>query len=222
MGRDAGWLAAGAKLSMLNGNEPDLIYLPEVAFNLEEFLNKVKQIYDEKKKVLVCISEGIKDENNQYVINLTSQNNSSDAFGHTQLGGAASALTLIVKERLNLPVRAIELNLLQRCFSNLSSYSDILEAAKAGKYAVKQAIKKQTGKMVVMNRVSNNPYKLSYSLTNIDEIANKIKYFPKEWIINNCDISEEFITYALPLIDKIYHNKYENGLIKKASIDTIK
>lgn len=222
MGRDAGWLTAGAKLASLNGNNPDLIYLPEVAFDLEDFLSRVEKIYKEKKKVFVCISEGIKDKNDQYVINLLGQNSDNDAFGHAQLGGAALALTSIVKDRLNIPVRAVELNLLQRCASSLSSNSDILEAANCGKYAVKQVVKKENEKMVVMKRISNEPYKITYELTDINIIANKIKYFPKEWIIDNCDISDEFIKYALPLINKPYKNKYENGMVKFATLKSIK
>ena len=218
MGRDTGWLTASSKLASLNGNNPDLIYLPEVAFDLETFLNKVDKIFKKQQKVLVCISEGIRDENGKLFVGC----NDSDVFGHVQLGGAALTLTNIVKERLNLPVRAIELNLLQRCASNISSKVDIEEAQKCGEFAVKQALKKQTGKMVTMIRKTSNPYKISYCLRNIKEIANQTKYFPKEWIVDGCDISNEFIEYALPLMNKEYKAKYVNGILKFASIESLK
>ena len=213
MGRDTGWLTACSKLASLNGNNPDLIYLPEIAFDLETFLEKVEQIFNKQNKVFVCISEGIRDKNGKLFVGC----NDSDVFGHVQLGGAALTLTNIVKERLNLPVRAIEFNLLQRCASTVSSSVDINEAIGCGKYAVKQAIKKKTGKMVTMNRVSDEPYKITYRLKNIKEIANQTKYFPKEWIVNGCDISNEFIKYALPLM-----NKEHKGILKFASIESLK
>ncbi|MBQ8206581.1 MAG: 6-phosphofructokinase [Bacilli bacterium] len=218
MGRDTGWLTACSKLASLNGNNPDLIYLPEVTFDVEKFLKKVDAIYKKKKKVLVCISEGIRDKDG----NLFVGNVDNDVFGHAQLGGAALTLTNIVKERLNLSVRAIEFNLLQRCASTVSSSIDINEAIGCGRYAVKQAILKNTGKMVTMNRISDDPYKITYSLKDIKEIANQTKYFPKEWIVNGCDISDEFIKYALPLMSKEHKGKYANGILKFASIESLK
>ena len=221
MGRDAGWLTAGAKLASLNGSNPDLIYLPEEAFNLEDFLNKVSSIYQEKRKVLVCISEGIRDEKGEYILNVIGNSGDSDVFGHAQLGGVANALAIYTKEKLNIPTRGIELNLLQRCASNVSSDSDIKEASNCGRHAVKQVVKKQTGKMVVMVRENQESYKLRYELTDINKIANQIKYFPKEWIVNGCDISDEFIKYALPLINKEYKVKHVNGIVKFASIKSL-
>lgn len=221
MGRDAGWLTAGAKLASLNGNNPDLIYLPEIAFDVEDFLVRVNKIYEKQKKVFVCVSEGIRDKNGEYIINYNASNNDNDVFGHIQLGGVATTLTMIVKNRLNLPVRAVEFNLPQRCATNLSSYSDIYEAANCGRYAVRYVTKQHTGKMVVMVRENSNSYKISYTLTDINQIANQIKFFPKEWIVDGCDISKEFIDYALPLINKDYKNKYENGMVKFASIKSL-
>ena len=221
MGRDAGWLTAGSKLACLNGNNPDLIYLPESVFDIDKFLRKVQEIYDRKRKVLVCVSEGIRNENGEYILNVIGNNVDSDVFGHAQLGGVANALAIFVKEKLNIPTRGIELNLLQRCSSNISSDSDIKEAANCGRHAVRYVTKQHTGKMVIMVRENSNSYKISYTLTDINQIANQIKFFPKEWIIDGCDISKEFIDYALPLINKDYKNKYENGMVKFASIKSL-
>lgn len=218
MGRDTGWLTAGSKLATLNGNAPDLIYLPEMPFDMKDFLKKIKKIYDVKKKVLVCVSEEIKDGNGNYLLK-TIDNSANDMFGHIQFGGVASTLADLVKKELDIPVRGIELNLLQRCSSNLVSYVDIKEAIACGSYALKKAIEGNTGKMVVLNRVKSDKYSIKYSLCDISKIANKTKYFPKEWIIDNCDISNEFIKYALPLIKKEYKCKYENGMLKFADLN---
>lgn len=214
MGRDTGWLTAGSKLAMLANNAPDLIYLPEVTFDINNFINDVKKVYQTNKKVLVCVSEEIKDENGQYLLKET---NTSDSFGHKQFGGVASSLAKIIQDKLHLPVRAIELNLLQRCFSSCMSNIDIKEAINCGKYAFKQILNKQTGKMVILKR-NPHKYQISYSLVNIEKIANKTKYFPKEWIINGHDISDEFINYAKPLIAKAYPCKCQNGLVKFAKL----
>lgn len=218
MGRDAGWLTAGSKLACLNGNAPDLIYLPEVAFDLDDFLKKINELYQKNRKVLVCISEGIKNQHGKYVVNDFVYNNDNDVFGHMQLGGAASVLTHVVKEKLNIPVRAIELNLLQRCSSHIASGVDIHEAVHCGEYAIKQALNNQTGKMVVMSRKKGNRYGVYYHLKDIQLIANQTKFFPSEWIVNQCDISDQYIDYALPLISKEYPCKYKNGMVQFTKI----
>ena len=195
MGRDAGWITAGSKLAALNGKGPDLIYLPEVAFDYDVFLKQVDEIYKKQKHAVIAISEGIKDTEGSYVLNKLVKDNSGDLFGHIQLGGAASVLATLVKTNLKLPVRNVELNLPQRCASHIVSLTDVKEAIKCGENAVKFALKGETGKMVSMQRVSNNPYKISYTCIDLDEIANKVKEFPSSWIINNNDISDEFINY---------------------------
>ena len=218
MGRDAGWMTAGSKLASLNGNGPDLIYLPETPFDYEDFLNKVNEIYSNKQYVLVAISEGIKDTEGQYVATKNSSSTTKDLFNHVQLGGAASYLVSLVKSRLNLPIRSVELNLPQRCASHLASLTDITEAKKCGMYAVKCAVKGTTGKMISMKRISTFPYKIKYCTVSLKKIANNVKEFPSAWIIGGCNISNEFIEYVLPLINKEPRVKYEKGLIKFAKL----
>lgn len=219
MGRDAGWLCAGSKLACLNGNGPDLIYLPETTFDIDKFIKDVNDIYIKKKKVLVVISEGIKGKNNDYILKEYKYINNNDVFGHLQLGGVANVLANIIHEKLNLPVRSIELNLPQRCASHLVSLTDIKEAINCGKYAIKCLLAGKTNKMVSINRVSSKPYKVSYQVVDLSLVANKVKYFPKEWIINGNDISNSFIEYALPLIQKEIKIKLKNGLISFSKID---
>lgn len=222
MGRDAGWITAGSKLACLNGKGPDLIYLPEVAFDYDRFLREVSEIYKKQRHVVIAISEGIKDIDGNYVLDKLVKDNSDDLFGHTQLGGAATVLATLVKQQLRLPVRNVELNLPQRCATHMVSLSDVKEAIKCGEFAVKFALKGITGKMVAMKRISNNPYKISYTYIDLDEIANKVKEFPLSWIVNDNDISQEFIEYALPLIKGEIKANYQSGIVRFSKLDKTK
>lgn len=216
MGRDAGWLTAATHLANVYNNGPDLIYLPESAFDMDKFLEDVKNLYDKKKKVLVAVSEGIKDINGEYILNY--QNSSEgDAFGHLQLGGVALVLSNTVSQKLKLPVRAIELNLPQRCAAHLASLTDVNEAFKCGVFGVKSALKNKTGYMIAMERVAN--YKIKFVLKPLNLIAEQVKPFPTKWIIDGNKISDEYLDYVLPLIKGESYPKYINGLPVFAKID---
>lgn len=216
MGRDAGWLTAATHLANIYENGPDLIYLPESPFDMNKFLKDVKTLYEKKKKVLVAVSEGIKDLDGEYILNYQSTKE-GDAFGHLQLGGVAKVLSNTVSRKLHLPVRAIELNLPQRCAAHLASLTDVKEAYKCGAFGVKSALKGKTGYMVSMERVQE--YKIKYTLKPLDLIAEKVKAFPTKWIINNNSISKEYLDYVLPLIKGESYPKYVNGLPVFAKID---
>ena len=216
MGRDAGWLTASTHLANIYENGPDLIYLPESPFDMNKFLQDVKALYDKKKKVLVAVSEGIKDKDGEYILNYQSSKE-GDAFGHLQLGGVALVLSNTVSNELHLPVRAIELNLPQRCAAHLASLTDVKEAYKCGAFGVKSALKGKTGYMVSMERVQE--YKIKYTLKPLHLIAEQVKAFPTKWIINNNSISKEFLDYVLPLIKGESYPKYVNGLPVFAKID---
>lgn len=216
MGRDAGWLTAGAKLASIINCGPDLIYLPEVAFDIEDFLLKVKQIYDTKKRVLVAVSEGIIDKTGEYVLKHRLFNN-EDNFGHLQLGGVGQVLAQIVNTRLNLPIRSVELNLPQRCASHISSLTDLNEAYLCGYNALKMALDGNTGIMIALKRIDN--YHIDYVGVNLSEVANIVKKVPMKYIdINNANVNDCFIEYALPLIQGEPTIKYENGLPKFAKL----
>lgn len=216
MGRDAGWLTAASHLANSTSSGPDLIYLPEVAFDINKFLNDVKHLYEKKRKVLIAVSEGIIDKDGKYILNYQSSSE-GDAFGHLQLGGVASVLANTVNQQLHLPVRAIELNLPQRCASHLASLTDVTEAKKCGIFGVKQALKGKTDVMISMERIDN--YKIKYTTKPLGIIANQVKCFPIEWIIDGNKISEHYTNYALPLIKGESYPKYNNGLPIFAKID---
>lgn len=216
MGRDAGWLTASTSLAKIYDNGPDLIYLPESPFDMNKFLEDVKALYNKQKKVLVAVSEGIKDQNGEYILNY--QNSlEGDAFGHLQLGGVALVLSNTVAKELHLPVRAIELNLPQRCAAHLGSLTDVKEAYKCGAFGVKSALKNKTGYMVAMERVKD--YQIKFVLKPLNKIAELVNPFPTKWIINGNQISEEYFKYVLPLIKGESYPEYVDGLPVFAKID---
>ena len=137
MGRHAGWLAGAAGLATWAGAGPDLVYLPEVDFDMDQFLADVKKVYEETGNCLVAVSEGIHYADGTFVSE--AKTSATDGFGHAQLGGLAALLADRVKQALGVKVRGIELSLLQRCGAHLASQTDIREAYAAGKAAVEAA-----------------------------------------------------------------------------------
>ena len=202
MGRNAGWLTGAAALA--KGEDcpgPDLIYLPELAFDLEKFSTKIKKLMEKKMSVVVAVSEGIKLEDGRYVCELGTGVDFVDAFGHKQLTGTASYLANFVAGEVGCKTRAIELSTLQRAASHLASRVDILEAYQVGGAAVKAADEGDSGKMVVIERFSDDPYQSGTEVKDVHKIANGEKLVPRNWVNQEGPyVTEEFITYVKPLI----------------------
>lgn len=202
MGRNAGWLTGAAALA--KGEDcpgPDLIYLPELAFDLEKFSTKIKKLMEKKMSVVVAVSEGIKLEDGRYVCELGTGIDFVDAFGHKQLTGTASYLANFVAGEVGCKTRAIELSTLQRAASHLASRVDILEAYQVGGAAVKAADEGDSGKMVVIERFSDDPYQSGTEVKDVHKIANGEKLVPRNWVNQEGTyVTEEFITYVKPLI----------------------
>lgn len=202
MGRNAGWLTGAAALA--KGEDcpgPDLIYLPELAFDLEKFSTKIKKLMEKKMSVVVAVSEGIKLEDGRYVCKLGTGVDFVDAFGHKQLTGTASYLANFVAGEVGCKTRAIELSTLQRAASHLASRVDILEAYQVGGAAVKAADEGDSGKMVVIERFSDDPYQSGTEVKDVHKIANGEKLVPRNWVNQEGTyVTEEFITYVKPLI----------------------
>ncbi len=200
MGRHAGWLAASAALATEFGSGPDLIYLPELDFDMDKFLADVDKVYKANGKVLVAVSEGIHYADGSFVSE--AKTSATDGFGHAQLGGLATMLAEIVKKHTGAKVRGIELSLLQRCGAHLASKTDIDEAFGAGQEAVKQAVAGTTGKMVAFEReYIDGKYHCKMTLIPLSSVANYEKKVPLEWInAEGNGLKHEFIDYVLPLI----------------------
>ena len=213
MGRNAGWLTAGTKLAELNGAKVDLIYVPEVPFSLEDFLNKVIEVYNKKRHCLVCISEGIRNKHGKLIGTLKEE---EDAFGHAQLGGVSVYLAHLISEKLKIKTRYFELSLLQRSNSIIPSCVDIKEAMVVGKKALLMALKEENTKLVAIKRISSSPYKVRYVSLDIDKVANKERSLPLKYINKEGNnITDEFLEYATPLIK----DKKGNGLFDVFRID---
>ena len=211
MGRDAGWLTAAAALARNEYNTaPHLIYLPEVPFDKEDFLLDVKRLLFERNNVIIAVSEGIRDASGNYI---SASEKSVDTFGHSQFSGAGKALEFLIKEKLGVKVRSVEVNVLQRCAAHLASQTDLSESVSLGKKAVALSEEGVTASMVTMNRVSNDPYTIEYGYAEIRNIANEAKTVPLEWINDaGNNVTDELISYLTPLIQGESKVHYENGL----------
>ncbi len=208
MGRDAGWLTASSCVLRANGEPaPHLIYLPEKEFSPEKYLVDVKKALDRYKAVLVAVSEGIRFPGAHY-------DEHKDAFGHTQNAGIGKLLENYTKEHLNCKVRSIELNVMQRCSSHIASLTDLVEAKRAGEAAVTACIANNcTGVMIILKRLSNNPYRVEMLTTPIENVANKEKKFPTDWITpEGNNVSIDALNYFLPLIQGEPILEFRNGV----------
>lgn len=211
MGRDAGWLTAAAALARNEYNTaPHLIYLPEVPFDTDDFLLDVKRLLFERNNVIIAVSEGIRDASGNYI---SASEGTVDNFGHSQLSGAGKTLEFLIKEKLGVKVRSIEINVLQRCAAHLASKTDLDESAALGRKAVSLSEEGVTASMVTIQRISDSPYKVEYSYAQIATIANEAKTVPISWISpSRNDVTQPLIDYLAPLIQGESQVTYKNGL----------
>ena len=200
MGRHAGWLTASSALATYFGSGPDLIYLPETDFNMDQFFADVERVYKEKGNVFVAVSEGIHYADGSFVSE--AKTSATDGFGHAQLGGLASMLANLVKAKTGVKVRGIELSLLQRCGAHIASEVDIQEAFAAGKKAVDEAVSGKSGFMVAFQRLTENgQYRCEMFLVPLNAAANFEKKIPVSWINEEHNgVKQQLVDYVLPLI----------------------
>ena len=220
MGRNAGWLTAAAALAKGSDCEGvDMICLPEVPFNVERFVEKVKKIQESKSSIVIAVSEGVKLDDGRYVCELSDDVHAVDAFGHKSLTGTARFLANTIAKQLGIKTRCIELSTLQRCAGHLTSRTDITEAYQVGGAAVKAAFEGRTGEMVALKRISNAPYQCTTELHPISDIANLEKKVPLEWISeDHTQMKQEFIDYAYPLIQAELTPMFVGGLPQHISL----
>lgn len=201
MGRHAGWLTAASVLARkFTGDNPLLVYLPEMPFDKEAFLEKIEECFSVNNAVVVCVSEGIRDKDGVFVCEYDSEAG-LDSFGHKMLAGCGKYLERLVRGRLGVKARSVELNVSQRCSVSMLSAADRQEAVMAGRYGVQAALNKETGKMISFIRESDAPYSLVCGLEDVDRICNKEKTVPLTWITGEgTDLSEDFLKYVKPLV----------------------
>lgn len=223
MGRNAGWLTASSVLARAHGyTGPHLIYLPEVPFDPDAFVEKVAEKIKAETHVLVAVSEGIRwKENGRYV----SEKDSGivDMFGHPSLGGVANVLETLAKDRLGIKGRSVEPSVLQRVGMHLASGTDLREAQEVGITAVEAALAGKTDVMVCIKRVSNHPYLVRYETAPLADVANHERCVPLEWICDEgTNVTQEMEEYLRPLFRGETHVRYEDGLPRFFHIDRTK
>ena len=221
MGRNAGWLTASAALANYKGLGADLIYLPEVPFDMDKFVADVKDVCAKNNtKCIAVVSEGIKFADGKYVGEFKAS--ATDLFGHAQLGGVCNVLASVVKEKTGLKVRGIEFSLMQRCAAHLASKTDIEETFRAGREAVKAAVAGETDKMVCYVRKEGKAYEIEYKLLPLELAANTEKQVPKEWITaDGTGLTQDFVDYALPLIQGDAKAPLVDGLPRFAKLKKV-
>ncbi|MCI5848382.1 MAG: 6-phosphofructokinase [Lachnospiraceae bacterium] len=213
MGRNAGWLTAAAALSKTADCEgPDAIYLPEKVFDIDKFVNKVKELAKTKSSIVIAVSEGVKLADGRYVCEV-GREVAVDAFGHKQMSGTAAKLAETVAAETGLKTRAIEFSTLQRAATHIASLTDINEAFQVGCAAVDAAEAGKTAMMITLDRNGDDPYQCGTSAHDIHDIANVERKVPDEWITEDgSNISDEFVKYARPLIMGELTPLYVDGL----------
>ena len=217
MGRHAGWLTAASALARkFEHDNPVLIYLPETDFDQDAFIEKVRTSLETTPNLVVCISEGIHDNTGTFICEY-SNDVGTDTFGHKMLTGSGKYLENLVKERLGVKVRSVELNVCQRCSSSMLSKTDQKEATASGAYGVKAALNGASGKMVAFERLDGDDYQIDYVLKDVNVICNQEKCVPATWITaDGSDVTEDFIRYARPLIQGEVTVPTEDGVPKFA------
>lgn len=225
MGRNTGWLAAGASLAKRRdhpNDPPHLVYVPEVAFSNEKFLDDVRRVLKRERHCVVVVGEGLVDKDGNYLSVETSAN---EAAGHAQLGGVGEVLRDLVEGQLGLKARVARLGVAQRAAAHLASKTDADEAYLAGQAAVKAAVNGETGKLVTLLRGDGEQYTCETGLTSLSDLAGNIKKLPKEWVNEDgVSLNFQFFRYATPLIQGEITVPYDNGLpayakLGKESVD---
>ncbi len=216
MGRDSGWLTLAAALpKLLGGSKPDIVALPEVAFDENAFLEQINTLFQTTNNIVAVVSEGIRDQHGNYIGEDT-KSGSTDIFGHQYLSGVGKYLEQLIHARIGCKVRSIEVNLMQRCAAHLASQTDLDEAEQIGRAAVKRALDGASGEMMIFRRVSDHPYQIEIDSYPIGQIANKAAMVPDTMLdLDNSSCREKAADYLLPLIQgDVPQIKDENGMPK--------
>ena len=216
MGRHAGWLTAAAALANMDGETyVDVVCLPEVAFDIDKLIVKLEEIMNKKNKVVIAVSEGVKDKDGKLVCESVSvTDGKEDGFNHAQLGGVCKTIEALLKEKTSWKIRPIEFSTIQRSFSILTSKTDIEESFNAGSQGVKFALDGKTGVMVGYVRKDSDKYEIEYQAFNTEDVANFEKVMPASMITEDgFFVTDEYIKYAKPLIEGECDIVYKDGVI---------
>ncbi len=217
MGRSAGWIAAGAVVAKRTPDDaPHIILLPEIPFNEEAFLHRVKETVASRRHCVAVVGEGLKNPDGSV---FSADTNRLDSFGHPVLAGAAERLAEIVQGKMNLKTRTVKLGYAQRCAAHCASATDADEAARCGEAAVRAALDGKSGFMVKLVRTQEDPYRCTTDLQDLADIANIEHLVPRDWIDESGFMpNEKFLQYIRPLVAGQVLVPQENGLPKFATL----
>ncbi|OGV51221.1 MAG: 6-phosphofructokinase [Legionellales bacterium RIFCSPHIGHO2_12_FULL_42_9] len=210
MGRHAGWIAAASCLANDDPTlPPHIILLPEVPFIENTFLLKVEQIVKQCGYCVIVVSEGIRDQQGKFL----SESGLKDAFGHSQLGGVAPIIAQLIKHNLNYKYHWAVADYLQRAARHIASQVDLDQAYAVGKAAVELALAGHNAVMPIIKRINDMPYQWEIDTVKLDEVANKERQVPKEFIdIDGFHVTQACRRYLSPLIQGEAYPPYKNGL----------
>ncbi len=210
MGRHAGWIAAaGGLASTKDCPIPVVILFPEIPFNQEEFLAKVKSVVEKEGHCSVVVSEGVKNPDGKFLADAGYQ----DAFGHTQLGGVAPVLARMIHAELGFRCHWAVADYLQRSARHIAARTDAEQAYAVGKAAVEMALAGANAVMPTIVRTSDDPYQWEIGQAPLDHVANVEKWMPKEFISpDGYGITEECRRYLVPLIEGEDYPPYSRGM----------
>lgn len=200
MGRNSGWVAAASMAAGVHDveNGPDLIYVPEVSFKVDNFLHDVREVFERKKRCLIVMAEGVKDENGRYFFEYGFDKVDKPDLN---MGGITPYLTRLLSQHFDCKIRGVDLGLMQRCAHHTASPLDLYEAQRFGKRAVEAALSGESGKMVTISRISDSPYETEETLVAIDKAAAGHNPLPEKYIGKNKNsIMSIFLSYLHPLI----------------------
>lgn len=210
MGRHAGWIAAAAGLAQADGHRaPQIILFPEITFDPDAFLAKVKHSVDTDGYCVVVVSEGVKNAQGTFL----AESGSKDAFGHAQLGGAAPEIARLVKEKLGLKYHWAVADYLQRAARHIAAKTDVEQAFAVGQAAVEFAVKGHNAVLPVIKRIKAKPYRWKVEMAKIADVANIEKKVPRDYIsADGFGITAKARAYLSPLIAGEAYPPFKDGL----------
>jgi 6-phosphofructokinase 1 len=210
MGRHAGWIAAAGGLAAERaGDSPHIILFPEITFDEERFLARVKECVDRHGYCVIVVSEGVKNAEGKFLADAGTR----DAFGHAQLGGVAPVVAQFVKEKLGYKYHWAVADYLQRSARHIASKVDVEQAYAVGKAAVELALKGHHAVMPAIVRTSNKPYRWKIGVAKLEDVANQEKMLPRDYITpDGFHITAKGRRYLAPLIRGEDYPPYRDGL----------
>lgn len=210
MGRHAGWIAAAGGLAADQDNEiPIVVLFPEVDFDKQRFLARVKENVEQHEFCTIVVSEGAKWSDGKFL----AEQDTRDAFGHAQLGGAAPVVADMIKEAFGYKYHWAVADYLQRAARHIASATDVEQAYAVGKAAVEAVLRGETAKMMTIVRKSEDPYAWEVGSADLSAVANVEKFMPQDFITEDgFGITDACRRYLLPLIKGEDYPPYKNGL----------